>query len=473
MSSPKPYLQLFLNEWFYNEEFEIFIDTTNVIVTESDTEKSITMSILKDQDLTKVENLVLVLMDDGSYKAFITEYSLSTEDLEILASGGNIANAIPTLITEIDSGSKIHVSGECSVTVNYTVRSCKDEDGNWQADNGQSGNGCASNFGALVTYQIVTIDMYCMAQGGGSSDIPVGDPDGSGNTGYDSDTPGGSSSTNNNSIYDSIIDMLFNTTFVPCTECVELTPELSSFMSSLSQDLLDYWSSLTFRSKTQYIDYMIQNNYSTEAQEEVVTILDILDDGMVNGEYVVVGPDVPIEDMAEYLSCFNPSQPAMLTIYADQPVANSHWLYSSEDRVGHAFFSIEQGSNIATLGFYPQSTLGAINQLPVYGAYGNDENHDYDVSISIPINASTLSQIIETLTSNASPMYHLNINNCTDVALLIGNLTQVEFPSCKSPYVFWQGNTPGTLRETIRTMPIPNGGSNNLSGGNAESNNCN
>jgi hypothetical protein len=51
--------------------------------------------------------------------------------------------------------------------------------------------------------------------------------------------------------------------------------------------------------------------------------------------------------------------------------------------------------------------------------------------------------------------------------------TNVNIPSCESPFSFWNGQTPGTLGEVIRNMPTPTGGIKNTNGGNAPNNNCN
>ena len=62
--------------------------------------------------------------------------------------------------------------------------------------------------------------------------------------------------------------------------------------------------------------------------------------------------------------------------------------------------------------------------------------------------------------------------NCTDIAILIGNLAGLNIPNCESPGP-WNGQTPGTLGEIIRDMPNQSGVSRNLNGGNAPINSSN
>lgn len=233
------------------------------------------------------------------------------------------------------------------------------------------------------------------------------------------------------------------------------------------------------------IDYCIENNNSQESIDEINNILDLIDDGKINGEEVLFGPDTPITNMADYLSCFNTSQGATITIYADQPVNGSHSLFSISDGVGHAFISIKQGNNIATLGFYPQSSVGSIipNNLtpdptdffPTPGVFGNDQGHTYDVSLTVPINSSGLTNLINGFISIAenNPVYNLGSLNCTDIAIMaFESNTNVNIPSCESPGP-WSGQTPGTLGQIIRNMSNPVGGVKNTTGGNAPNNNCN
>jgi len=63
----------------YNEDYGVFIDTTNIVKLEKDGKHSFTFRITNKDVLNKIENLVLNSKDDGSYEAFITEYLLSPQ----------------------------------------------------------------------------------------------------------------------------------------------------------------------------------------------------------------------------------------------------------------------------------------------------------------------------------------------------------------------------------------------------------
>jgi hypothetical protein len=188
--------------------------------------------------------------------------------------------------------------------------------------------------------------------------------------------------------------------------------------------------------------------------------------------------------MADYLSCFDTSQPATITLYADQPKTGTHNIFSFTETVGHAFVSIKQGTKVKTLGFYPQCSPCALlpnnftsNPKDFYsvpGVFGNDENHIYDTSITTNVNASQLSNIISGTIAVAqnNPQYNLGSINCTDLAIIIFNNSNVQIPSCESPGP-WSGQTPGTLGEVIRNLTLPNGATKNTTGGNSPTNSSN
>jgi len=263
------------------------------------------------------------------------------------------------------------------------------------------------------------------------------------------------------------------------------SPESKELADSLRKFKQDN-SAVTWEEFDKLINYCNQNGNNPEIIEEAKNILDIIDDGKINGQQVVVGPDVAITNMTDYLKCFNTSQPATITIYADQPKKGAHSLISTTDGVGHAFISIKQGNNVATLGFYPKSSVNSIipNNLtpdptdffPTPGVFGNDQGHKFDVSISVPINATELTNLINGFISTAAgnPVYNLGTSNCTDIAILaFESQADINIPSCESPNPLWNGQTPGTLGEVLRNMPTPYGGTKNTSGGSAPNNNCN
>ncbi len=496
----------------YNEDFGFFIDTTNIVFIEKDGKHSYTFQIINEEDKSIVENLILNSKVTEGYDAFISKYLLTQEEIVKIENGESLETKVPSTITNVNSTYSAIVSGPCVTSTFSSQFVCYPDNGGEPVYyGGNYSGGCNDDNSTLVyeTTQIISINYGCLTGGSGGSSSNGGyNPGGGSNsggynpggywTGGGSGSSGGSQTNPNNPV---LTTPNINYPTVP-----------RDFLSSLSDDQLNWWNAIenstprneiiTYLNNNkiegtnlvipealafalELIDYCIENNNSQESINEINNILDLIDDGKINGEEVVVGPDTPITDMADYLSCFNTSQGASITIYADQPKSGSHNLLGP-DRVGHAFISIQQGSNIVTLGFYPESTIGSVvpngltldptDFLPTPGVFGNDQGHNYDVSLTVPINSGGLTNLINGLISVATsnPVYNLGSSNCTDIALLLfESTTSIDIPNCNSPRPYWNGQTPGTLGEVIRTMPTPAGGTKNTNGGNAPNNNCN
>ncbi len=98
-------------------------------------------------------------------------------------------------------------------------------------------------------------------------------------------------------------------------------------------------------------------------------------------------PEEPIENIEEYLKCFDLKEPAKLGIYVDQPVGGSSISSGSIDGVGHTFIGLQQGKNISILGFYPKGE-SLRDKISGDGICGNNEKYHYDISIATSISAS-------------------------------------------------------------------------------------
>lgn len=191
-----------------------------------------------------------------------------------------------------------------------------------------------------------------------------------------------------------------------------------------------------------------------------------------------------IADIKKYIDCFTDGKQTAtytMTIYIDQPVANStaHWVVQppnyqidpSSDGigikvgntnldVGHAFICFEKnntdGTNVRqTIGFYPGS-----NPFNSKGAFKDDSGHSYDVSITRTVNALQFNTALTSLSSqSADSYYNLYSYNCTDAAIGLmndggANLSSVPRGSFN--------NTPGDFGQALRVIP-----SANKNGGNA------
>lgn len=189
--------------------------------------------------------------------------------------------------------------------------------------------------------------------------------------------------------------------------------------------------------------------------------------------YAVEAVQDPIENMEDYLDCFDTTQSASLIIYVNEPTDGTSNLISIRGGVGHTFVSIQQGSNIATYGFYPENSLSNLVR-GTQGVMEDNSNTEYDVSITINnISPSDLQKIITLSKSYSISDYHLSQRNCTDMGIALGNLAGLPIPECNANPIYFFGSTPGRLGEYMRNLTLPIGVTRNITGGNSPDNNCN
>lgn len=183
--------------------------------------------------------------------------------------------------------------------------------------------------------------------------------------------------------------------------------------------------------------------------------------------YVVYGPDRRINNLKERLNCFGSipndgSHSYKVTMYVDQPIANSRDTYklSGNRKVGHSYLGLEKvrasdgQTTRLVFGFYiAGSELTALTNMAVAGAWGDDGNTTYDVSITTDLNANQFANMINTLKQvgdNSAPNYHLVDNNCTTFCTnLLSGL--VSLPTGKSDIgVLGLGVNPANMCEDLR-----------------------
>ena len=192
-----------------------------------------------------------------------------------------------------------------------------------------------------------------------------------------------------------------------------------------------------------------------------------------NSDITVDGPKNPIANMTDYLKCFDLNLGATITIYIDQPVANSDRLVSIGDRSGHTFVSISQNGYTSTFGFYPNGTASPFSPTKT-SVMGDDSQSPYDVSVSVSVNSDTLKNVVNS-SINYNSTYNLNDYNCTDFIIEIGNQCGLNLPDANRNWLIGGGSNPASLGQHIRNNFSPTGSQGvNTAGGTSPSNvkNC-
>jgi|GEM_PF-2852050 len=166
----------------YNEQFGVFIDTTQIVMLSNEDQHTITFRIVSEGENDKeVENLVLRSRQNGEYSAYITKYELSE------AVGNELLNASLVSIAQIDNNYQTNMLGnvsDCIDTRIITRSFCRDKEGNvfGYDDKGEVDTRC-HGMPYTETHLTIYIDLKCMGGGAGSGAYTGGGGYGTG--GYD------------------------------------------------------------------------------------------------------------------------------------------------------------------------------------------------------------------------------------------------------------------------------------------------
>lgn len=170
----------------------------------------------------------------------------------------------------------------------------------------------------------------------------------------------------------------------------------------------------------------------------------------------VIPPLVPITDPGKYLSCFDTSLPAKVTIYADQPVAGTSEPVSIRGGIGHAYLSFEQNVNgniiRRTVGFYNETKVDPVFNKSAPGTLGNDSTHEYNVKWETSLTPDQLDKMIQA-SINHAPVYNLESYNCANFVLDVASAGGVNLPRSVGWWYTGSGLNPGALGEDLRKQP--------------------
>lgn len=175
-----------------------------------------------------------------------------------------------------------------------------------------------------------------------------------------------------------------------------------------------------------------------------------------SGPKTLPPPISPVEDLSAYLGCFDPTKPAKITVYADQPVAGYSDPVSVLGGIGHAFITIEQSNGTGTVkrsvGFYPQNRVNPLKRTSAVSKIGNDQSRRYDVSVSYTMTATGLNNALAAITYHHE-IYDLSHYNCVDFVIDVAAAGGLTLPKTEGWWVFGSGANPGDFGEDLRKIP--------------------
>lgn len=246
-----------LQRGVYNEDFGVFIDTTNILFIEKDGKHSFTFQIINEEDKSIVENLILNSKDTEGYDAFISKYLLTQEEIIKIENGESLETKVPSTVTNVNSTYSLSVSGPCVTSTFSSEFVCYPQNGGEPVYYGGNYSGGCSGTLIYETTQIISINYGCLSGGSGGSTSGGGYNPGGGSdsggynpggywTGGGSGSSGGSQTNPNNPI---LTTPNINYPTVP-----------RDFLISLTNEQLNWWNALENSTpRNEIIDYLNNN----------------------------------------------------------------------------------------------------------------------------------------------------------------------------------------------------------------------
>uniref|UniRef100_UPI0040474788 hypothetical protein n=3 Tax=Roseivirga sp. TaxID=1964215 RepID=UPI0040474788 len=178
----------------------------------------------------------------------------------------------------------------------------------------------------------------------------------------------------------------------------------------------------------------------------------VIEPSIWSSDLIILQDSEAIENIVEYLKCFDSNVGGTVSIYVDQPVNNSPATHVGTE-VGHTFISVNQGGVTRFFGFYPNGGVYPLVRPGAESILGNDSNHPYDVKIDINVNSSEMASVLNAARAFGNTRYHLNTYNCTDFGFTISSAAGVILPDTNGSWPGGGGSNPGNLGQDLRTMP--------------------
>ena len=190
---------------------------------------------------------------------------------------------------------------------------------------------------------------------------------------------------------------------------------------------------------------------------------------------LIIGPNA-IGNINDYFKCFTNVSGSInkydVTVCVDQPTPGTRnaWTFSSYGihnsssganpvNVGHTFLILTEATPTGTItrnvGFYPQNNVNPHSPIDK-GQLNNNEQHPYDISLTIDVNNSQFFNILSFISQvgSSNQNYDLNGYNCTTFSIRASLAGDIDLPSTIGRWTGGTGNDPGDLGEDIRSMPL-------------------
>lgn len=146
-----------------------------------------------------------------------------------------------------------------------------------------------------------------------------------------------------------------------------------------------------------------------------------------------------------------------IMVLIKQPIAGQKKTNTGLGEVGHSFISlIKYNQDLSavnkTFGFYPESgLLIPVNPLApkAKSIIKDDSFHDWDQLLGKMVSKKQFEQILEYLDHNISNQYHLSNYNCSDFALTLAKIAEIDIQDTEGPWPLGRGDNPAYMGQSI------------------------
>lgn len=146
-----------------------------------------------------------------------------------------------------------------------------------------------------------------------------------------------------------------------------------------------------------------------------------------------------------------------IMVLIKQPIAGQKKTNTGLGEVGHSFISlIKYNQDLSavnkTFGFYPESgLLIPVNPLApkAKSVIKDDSFHDWDQLLGKMVSKKQFEQILEYLDHNISNQYHLSNYNCSDFALTLAKIAEIDIQDTEGPWPLGRGDNPAYMGQSI------------------------
>lgn len=434
----------------YDPIYDFFINTDEALYIADGVSESFTFPIYRASETTVLENLV-IHVEENQILTYLVDYGHPLNELQNMTQQQLEQNVVKHYLIDFNTS---NVLSNRVAMAQYVCFQSYVWDPSIPCNEGELvGAGQGIYCGGWVVQSSYCQWVYDTSNGGslnGTPDETEDISDGVGNTG-------------NGAISNSTI----NTSFVGCLNCPDISLELEEFLSNMGVENSEWFNDFSnINEQLLMINYLESNNYSLEATNFINNLINeiINNENNVNPlpSDTILEINTPlnrINNINDYLKCFNLGQSASFTIYVDQPTPNSNKAWSGsplDPNVGHTFIAIRQGGIRRVLGYYPASAVD-ISDPSSPGSFENDSSHEYDVALSVNITPSQLLSLINYIKSKESSIYNLNTFNCSDFGMGASTIIGMPLGSAYGSWGVGAGDNPGQLGQNIRNMPTPSG----------------